>query len=158
MNRDSHSVFDEKRGIIMGYLGPGEDLITGLKKACQKHNVSSGTVSCIGSLSTVSVYQPEYENDQPAYSKPIVWNSLVELLSGNGILGKDEEGHLDIHFHGVFIDHRKNLSGGHFIEGKNIVAITVEFTILVSEGIQPVREFYKPLGYHLFNFYNESEV
>jgi predicted DNA-binding protein with PD1-like motif len=158
MARSSHSVYDKNRGVIMGCLGPGEDLLLGLKKIGEKHQVTSGTISCIGSLSTVSIVQLDYENNHMKYSKPIFWDTPVELLSGHGVLGMDEQGGLDIHFHGVFIDHRKTISGGHFLEGKNTVAITVEFTILVTEGIQPVRELYKPLGIPLFNFYDESEV
>ncbi|MEF7564076.1 MULTISPECIES: PPC domain-containing DNA-binding protein [Bacillus] len=155
IKRLSQSVFDKKRGVIMGFLGPGEDLIEGLKKVCSKHSVASGTISCIGSLSTVSIVQLDYEENRMAYSKPIFWDAPVELLSGNGLIGKDESGELDIHFHGVFVDHKKNISGGHFLEGKNNVAITLEFTILVSEGIQPVREIFQPLGFPLFNFYEE---
>ncbi len=155
--RQTQSVYDSKRGIIMGCLGPGEDLIQGLKKVCEKHQVTAGSISCIGSLSTVSIVQLDYDNQHMAYSKPIFWDTPVELLSGNGLVGLDEQGQLDIHFHGVFIDHRKTISGGHFLEGKNIVAITLEFTIIVSEGIQPIRELYKPLGFPLFNFYDESE-
>lgn len=142
----------------MGYLGIGVDLITGLKNECKKHNITSGIISCIGSLSNISFVQLDYENNVMAYSKPINWDKPVELLSGNGLIGKNEQGELDIHFHGVFVDHKKNISGGHFLEGNNLVAITLEFTILVSDGIQPVRELYKPLGFPLFNFYKESEV
>lgn len=142
----------------MGFLGPGEDLLTGLKIECKKHNISSGIISCIGSLSNISFVQPKYENNKLTYSDTIYWDNPVELLSGNGILGKDEKGELDIHFHGVFVDHKKNISGGHFLEGNNLVAFTLEFSVLVSEAIQPVRELYKPLGIPLFNFYHESEV
>jgi uncharacterized protein len=156
--RGSQSVYDKKRGIIMGCLGQGEDLLSGLKKACEKYQVTAGTISCIGSLTRVCIVQPEYENNQMSYSKPIVWDALVELLSGHGVLGKNEQGELDIHFHGVFVDHRKTISGGHFLEGNNLVAVTVEFTIFVTEGIQPIRELYKPLGLPIFNFYDESEV
>nr|WP_263327754.1 PPC domain-containing DNA-binding protein [Neobacillus sp. Marseille-Q6967] len=158
MNRSSQSVYDKKRGMIMGCLGQGEDLISGLKKACEKHQVTAGTISCIGSLTRVCMVQPEYENNRMSYSKPIVLDALVELLSGHGVLGKNEQGELDIHFHGVFVDHQKTISGGHFLEGNNIVAVTVEFTIFVTEGIQPIRELYKPLGLPIFNFYDESEV
>ncbi|MDI2589742.1 DNA-binding protein [Psychrobacillus sp. NEAU-3TGS] len=156
--RVSQSVFDEKRGIIMGFLAPGEDLIEGFKKICQKHDITSGTISCIGSLSRVSIIQINYENNKMFYSNPLTWETPVELLSGNGIIGKDEQGELDIHFHGVFVDHRKSLTGGHFLNSGNPVAATVEFTILVSEGIQPKREVHKGLGYNLFSFYDSKEI
>ncbi|KAB2331052.1 PPC domain-containing DNA-binding protein [Bacillus mesophilum] len=158
VQRTSRSVFDQKRGIIMGYLAPGEDLLGGIKKACERHGVKSGSLSCIGSLSNIEIVQLDYNDGEMVYSKPIQWNTPVELLSGNGFIGVDEQGDLDIHFHGVFVDHRKNVSGGHFLEGKTIVAITLEFTIIVAEGIQPVRETYQPSGFSLFNFYDESEA
>ncbi|MBM7703567.1 PPC domain-containing DNA-binding protein [Metabacillus iocasae] len=151
--RSSQSVFDSKRGIVMGFLGPGEDLITGLKKELKKHGITSGSISCIGSLSNLSIVQLDYDDNQMSYSKPIRWDSPVELLSGNGIVGKDEQGELDIHFHGVFVDHKKNISGGHFLQGGNIVAITLEFTVLTSDMIQPKREVDASLGFPLFNFY-----
>ncbi|MDZ5471354.1 PPC domain-containing DNA-binding protein [Bacillus sp. 31A1R] len=157
MSRTSQSVFDKEKGILMGYLGPGEDLIKGLKKELKKNNITAGTVSCIGSLAKLSIVQLDYEDNKMAYSKPIIWDAPVELLSGNGIVGVDSQGELDIHFHGVFVDHKKNISGGHFLEGDNIVAITLEFTVIATDAIQPRRELYKPLGFPLFNFY-ESEV
>lgn len=154
----AQSVFDEKRGIIMGCLTPGEDLLEGIKNVCQRYNVTSGTFSCIGSLSKVSIYQIDYENNKMSYSSPIIWETPVELLSGNGFIGKDENGELDIHFHGVFIDHRKTLSGGHFLDSGNPVAITVEFAIFVAEGIQPVRGLNRELGYRIFSFHGPKEL
>lgn len=151
--RHSQSVYDKNKGIIMGYLAPGEDLITGLKKECQKHGVTSGSVNCIGSLSHVSILQLNYDDGSMSYSKPIHWDKPVELLSGNGIIGKDgDTGELDIHFHGVFVDHRKALNGGHFLEKTNIVAITIEFVIQVTDEIQPIRQFNQSTGFKLFNF------
>lgn len=158
MSRITQSVYDKKRGMIMGYLAPGEDLIQGFKNVCQRYNITSGSISCIGSLSKVTIVQLNYEDSKMLYSNPIIWDTPVELLSGNGLIGLDENEQLDIHFHGVFVDHRKTISGGHFLEGGNPVAITIEFTILVSEAIQPVRELYQPLGFRLFNFYDQKEA
>lgn len=141
--------------MIMGYLAPGEDLIKGFKNVCRRHHITSGSISCIGSLSNVMIVQLNYEDNKMLYSNPIIWDTPVELLSGNGFIGLDDNNQLDIHFHGVFADHRKQISGGHFLEGGNPVAITIEFTILVSEAIQPVRELNKPLGFRLFNFYDQ---
>ncbi|MCS0670179.1 PPC domain-containing DNA-binding protein [Cytobacillus firmus] len=156
--RHSQSVYDKKRGIIMGYLAPGEDLLNGLKKVCEEHQVTAGTINCIGSLSHVSIIQLNYEDDQMLYSNPIHWNTPVELLSGHGIIGQQEDGDLDIHFHGVFVDHRKSINGGHFLSGTNTVAITIEYTIFVTEEIQPLREFDISTGFPLFNFYRKSDV
>ncbi|MCM3323565.1 PPC domain-containing DNA-binding protein [Cytobacillus kochii] len=158
VGRRSQSVYDNKRGIIMGYLAPGEDLLTGLKKVCQEHQVIAGTINCIGSLSHVSIIQLDYEDDHIFYTNPTHWDTPVELLSGHGVLGKKENGELDIHFHGVFVDHRKTINGGHFLEGTNTVAITIEYTIYVTDEIQPVRKFDESTGFTLFNFYNKSDV
>jgi len=155
--RHSQSVYDKKRGTIMGYLAPGEDLIKGLKKICQEHQVTAGTINCIGSLSHVSIIQLNYENDHMFYSNPTHWDTPVELLSGHGVLGQKEDGELDIHFHGVFVDHRKTINGGHFLEGTNTVAITIEFTIHVTDEIQPLRQFDESTGFTLFNFYSKND-
>jgi uncharacterized protein len=158
INRRSQSVYDKKRGIIIGSLAPGDDLINGIKKVCEAHKVTSGTMNCIGSLSNVSIIQLNYEEGHMFYSNPIHWDTPVELLSGHGVIGHDENGELDIHFHGVFVDTRKALNGGHFLEGTNTVAITIEYTIYVIDEAQPVREFDESTGFKLFNFYNKSDV
>lgn len=158
VNRRSQSVYDKKRGTIIGCLAPGEDLIKGIKKVCQEHQVTAGTMNCIGSLSHVSIIQLNYEDDQMFYSHPIHWNTPVELLSGHGVIGHDEKGELDIHFHGVFIDHRKTINGGHFLEGTNTVAITIEYTIYVVDEAQPIREFDESTGFRLFNFHNKGDI
>lgn len=154
--RCSQSVYDKKRGMLMGYLAPGEDLIAGLKKVCQEHQVTAGMINCIGSLSHVSIIQLNYEDNKMFYSSPLQWDTPVELLSGQGFIGQDENGELDIHFHGVFVDHRKTINGGHFLEGTNTVAITIEYTIYVTEEIQPVRSFDQTTGFKLFNFYKNT--
>ncbi|WP_077213424.1 PPC domain-containing DNA-binding protein [Bacillus dakarensis] len=157
MNDRTHSVFDKEKGILMGRVGAGEDLLTGIKNELQKHGITAGSVTCIGSLSQLSFVQFEYENKTLSYSKPIEWDTPVELLSGNGVIGVREDGELDIHFHGVFMDHKKSISGGHFLEGGNIVAITVEFTVLATSAIQTKKEFNHSLGFSFFNFYERED-
>lgn len=158
MKKISHSVYDEEKGILVGRIAAGEDLLTGIKKELKKHGITSGTLTCLGSLSKVAIAQFEYVENELAYSKPVIWDGPVEILAGNGIIGVTEEGELDIHYHGVIMDHKKSLSGGHFLEGNNIVAITVEFTVMTSTIIQPQKQFDETLGFSYFQFHNRGEM
>jgi predicted DNA-binding protein with PD1-like motif len=129
MAHTSHSVYDEQRGILIGTLAKGTDLLDGIAAECDKHGLSAGAVTCIGSLSKAVFVQPSIQNGKPAYSRPVEWNSLVEVLSATGILSKAECGRLHLHMHALVVKEGGVISGGHLLQGENPVAVTIEFSV-----------------------------
>lgn len=144
----SHSVYDEQRGILIGTLAKGTDFLEGIVAECEKHRLSAGTVTGIGSLSKAVFAQPFIQNGKPAYSSPVEWNGLVEVLSATGFLSKMECGRLDLHMHALVVKEGGAISGGHFLKGENPVAVTIEFSVqAVRAGV--IRAYDEQEGFRL---------
>lgn len=153
MEHKSHSIFDEEKGIVFGCLQKGEDLLTGLIAICEKHGITAGMVSCIGSLKEVCfIHGASDKNGAPTYSAEKKVQGAIELLSGTGVIARNEEGELDIHFHGLIVTETGEVLGGHFLKGKNEILVTLEFTIITSGKLLATRAFNPSLGFRLTNF------
>jgi uncharacterized protein len=146
------SHIDREKGILMGRLTKDVDLLEGIVEACRKHGVQAGSVSCIGSLRKVTYVQVSLEGGKMDYTAPITWESPVELLSGTGFVGNGMNGELDIHFHGTYVNHKGEISGGHFLIGKNPTAVTVEFIVHFTDSIALKRETDAVWGLPVFQF------
>lgn len=151
MTRTSQSVYDKQRGTVMGALAKGTDLMEGILAECQKHGVSAGAVSCIGSLQKAVFAQPAIQNGKPAYSEPVEWNHLVEVLSATGFLSQTEKGELDLHMHALVVNEKGMISGGHFLKGENPVAVTIEFTVQAVPA-DVIRTYDEQEGFRLLTF------
>src|SRR5690625_3656878 len=124
------AVKDDATKQVIGRLKKGTDLLGGIIEVCRTYDVHAGSFQCIGSLAGVGFMQFEQKEDGTLkYAEPTIQNEPVELLAGTGFIGLDEQEELDIHYHGMFLDKRGNISGGHFIPEENPVAITIEFII-----------------------------
>jgi predicted DNA-binding protein with PD1-like motif len=134
------SQIDHEKGILMGRLTHDVDLMEGILEACKRHNITAGSVSCMGSLKKATLVQPKVEDEKFTFTKPIVWNQIVELLSGTGFIGYGVDGELDFHLHGTYVNHRGEISGGHFLLGENPTAITIEFIVHFSNKIVLLRQ------------------
>lgn len=147
------AVIDRDKGIIMGRLEKDQDFLNGILKVCQYYKVKTGTFSCIGSLLKLGYYQFEQGADESLYySEPIVRDEPAELLSGTGFIGLDEDGELDVHYHGMYVDKDGKISGGHFIRGKNPTAVTIEFSIHYSDHIHLQRKLESTYKIPIFHF------
>lgn len=147
------AVYDQENGRITGRLKKGIDLFEGIIEVCGNFGVTAAHFQCIGSLEYATIVQPQQNEDKSLqYSERIVTDSPVELLSGTGFAGFDENGSLDIHFHGMYVDCSRQLNGGHFIRGENPVAITIEFIILPAEQTVIQRKPDEYSGIPLFHF------
>lgn len=156
-NYEIQSVEGKQDKYIMGRLTKGVDLLDGLLEVCKRHGVTAATFSCIGSLQQVGYVQPQLnENKQLEFTEPKIIKKPAELLSGNGFIGFGENGDLDIHFHGVYVDVDGQISGGHFLRGGNPTAVTVEFFIRSTNDISLKREKDAILKIPVFNFYKED--
>lgn len=125
------AIYDRGSQRIAGRLKKDTDLFGGIKEVCRHYGVGAAHVQCFGSLRYASYLQVERagDNGEIRYSEKRRSGSAVELLSGTGFVGIGEDGEQDVHFHGMMIDCDGKLDGGHFIEGENPVAVTVEFII-----------------------------
>lgn len=146
------STIDYEKGILMGRLTSEVDLLEGILSACMKHGISAGSVSCIGSLKKITLVQFSIDDGKLDYTKPIIWDYPVELLSGTGFIGRDFNGKVDLHFHGTYVNHKGEISGGHFLKGKNPTAITVEFIVHFSNKMILQREKDQVWGLPVFQF------
>jgi len=146
------STVDQEKGILMGRLTSEVDLLEGILSACKEHGITAGSVSCIGSLKNVTLVQLSIDDGKLNYTKPILWDYPVELLSGTGFIGRDFDGELDLHFHGTYVNHKGEISGGHFLKGKNPTAITVEFIVHFSNKMVLQRQNDQVWGLPVFQF------
>lgn len=158
LNHPIEAVHDKKTNRIIGRLKKDTDLFEGILAVCKQYHVEAAQFQCIGSLAYATIVQPQQNLDKSLqYSERIVTDTPVELLSGSGFVGYDEQGQLDIHFHGLYVDCNKQVNGGHFLKGENPVAITVEFIILPVSNTHVHRKPDEYSGIPLFHFVQRSE-
>lgn len=151
--KGKNEYMDEKIKLLEGTLSsraaiirvlPGFDVIEGIEEACRKLGITSGAIiSCIGSLQRASVLVAVPLNNKigAGYSEPRDLEGPLELLSGQGTIGREEEGNISIHMHVVISDKEGRLHGGHLIKGQNQVLITCEVMLARIEGIRIVRGY-----------------
>jgi len=138
---------------IMIRVVPGSDVIEGIEEACRKLGIKAGAIiSCIGSLQRASVMIAVPLNNKigAGYSKPIKLEGPLELLSGQGTIGQEEQGEIAVHMHGVVSDKEGHLQGGHLVRGENPVLITCEVMVARIGGIRIVRVYDPEVDMHLF--------
>lgn len=139
------AVYDSESHRIVGRLMKDVDLFEGIKEVCRHFQVEAAQFQCIGSLKHATYVQVVRGDTEGAvkYSEKKRSTSAVEILSGTGFVGLGEDGKLDVHFHGMIIDCDHQLSGGHFLNGENPTAVTVEFILFplkevhLQRGIDP---------------------
>lgn len=148
------AIHDKTSHRIAGRLMSGVDLMGGIKEVCAHFKVEAAHFQCFGSLNQATFLQAERGDEEGTlrYSEKVKSTSAVELLSGSGFVGFGEDGNLDVHFHGMMIDCDKQLNGGHFLEGENPVAVTIEFIIFPLTGIELQRGRDTHWGMPVFQF------
>ncbi len=130
--------------LVMIRVLPGSDIIEGIEEACRALDIQSGAISsCIGSLQKASflIAVPLKTKVGEGYSDPINLDGPLELLSAQGTIGREQNGHLFIHMHGLLSDQDGNVHGGHLIKGENPVLITCEIMISQVKGVKMVRTY-----------------
>lgn len=149
------AVYDKKTDRILGRLKRGTDIMEGIKEICAHFDVTAGQFQCMGSLNYVTYMQAERADDKGnmKYSPIMKTNSGVELVTATGFIGINEEtNELDIHLHGAFVDCDHQFSAGHFIEGGNPTAVTVEYLIHVVHDVDVKRRLDEELKLSFFQF------
>lgn len=135
-------------------LGPGTDLIKGIKEGCQQHNVQYGTVtSCLGSLkqTTYTFVRNEPESSSGiAYREPIITHKSNELICAQGTIGLSNNA-LDVHLHALMCDVEGSLFAGHMLSGC-IVCATMEISISTASSGTIIRSVDAAMRLPLFHF------
>ncbi|MDL2220286.1 DNA-binding protein [Eubacteriales bacterium OttesenSCG-928-N14] len=121
-------------------ISPGVDLLTGVLDACRKHNIKTGIICyCIGSLKYATIetlVAAEGSKTGASFGQELSFPGPIQLLSGQGIVGLDENDELFAHMHIVFVDGGQGkIYGGHVIEGKNPAINRLEFGIITTEDL-----------------------
>jgi predicted DNA-binding protein with PD1-like motif len=125
-------------------LSPGTDLLTGIACVCQERGIRAGSIaSCIASLRRASffVVVPMDNKTGGGYSDPRHLTEPVEIVSGQGSIGEEENGAPFVHLHAALADSRGHAHGGHLIPGTCPILITSEIVILPLAGLRLVRTF-----------------
>lgn len=155
---DNHlfqAFYDEQTNRVTGRLKKDCDLFGGIKEVCREMNIKAGHFQCIGSLTQAVFYQIVEDGTSAAgirYSERRKSDSPVELLSASGFVGVDGAGTQDVHMHGVFVDCNGKVSGGHFLDGENPVAITIEFVLFPISEVKLTRQKDEAYGVPIFQF------
>jgi len=146
--------YDKSTERIVGRLKKDTDLFTGIKEVCEHFNIRAGQFQCLGSLKYATFLQVAKGDREGLikYSPKVQTKSEVEIISGVGFIGVNQQDELDLHFHGTVVDCDKRIDGGHFIEGENQTAITVEFMILPLKDVVLTRKNDEIFNVPVFTF------
>jgi predicted DNA-binding protein with PD1-like motif len=117
----------EKNNLVFIRLFPDEEINEKINEACKKHNVKTAVVlSGLGQFKKVKL---GYFKSRGDYS-PEIFEQPTELLTLSGNICRKKDEYI-LHLHTAVGDEKKNVKGGHLIEG--IVSITAEIVILKSD-------------------------
>lgn len=155
------AVYDRSTERIIGRLKKGTDLFGGIKEICRQFGVTAGQFHCMGSLTYATFYQVEKGKAEGTivYTPKQTTSTEVELISGLGFIGVDAEtNELELHIHGSFVDCYQKINGGHFIEGENKTAITIEFMIYPIKNAVVKRQLDQQFNVPFFHFEEQEEA
>lgn len=152
----TETILSKNNKVVSGRLLPGTNLIDGILKICEEENIESGVIlTAIGSFKEINLVHAIEDESMPSgidYTPPINLIEPMELLTGQGTIGRNESGELDVHMHGVMVNGEFEVLGGHFLNDKNIVLATVELSILKIEDGNIERSHDDETGFVLFKY------
>jgi predicted DNA-binding protein with PD1-like motif len=129
----SHDAVGRPGRIISARLLPGTDLVIGIQDLMTKHGVTCGWANAFGSLAgahfSPGISMSKDQPDMMERSPDLNLEEPLEIWSGQGKLGLDEQGNSFMHFHGLVSDLKGRIYGGHFFPGGNPIYITCEVMI-----------------------------
>ncbi len=136
-------------------LGPGMDVMNGIKEACQQEGIKNGVVlSAIGSLDGATVCNPMPVSTAKfgfGYGKPTEFVGQIELISANGTICHGDNGEVLLHLHCSLSDRNGNAYGGHMVEGMNKVLMTTDVIVGVLDKIDMIRRYDEETGVPMFH-------
>ena len=119
----------EKDNVVFIRLFPDEDIHEKLKEACKLHDVKTAIV--ISGLGQLKNFCLGYFKEKNNYT-PEKFDTPHELLSLTGNVCQQDEDYM-LHLHAVLGDEKKNVVGGHLIEGE--VETTNEIVLFKTDMV-----------------------
>jgi predicted DNA-binding protein with PD1-like motif len=129
----------QNKGLIFIRLFTDEDIFEKLREACRKYNV--GTAVVISGIGQLKDFKLGYFKGKGNYT-PEHFKKPHELLSLAGNICK-QDGEYKFHLHAVLGNEKKDVVGGHLIEG--LVEVTNEI-VLLKNGLKIKRELEENTG------------
>lgn len=120
-------------------LGPGTDLMTGLKSMAQEHGFKAAYIPVIiGGVNeaTLEVATPSKESPVGVIAKVIKLTGPIAICGAQGMICELEDGTLEPHLHITFVDANGHLHGGHLETGTAPVTTTAD---VVMQEVLEVR-------------------
>jgi predicted DNA-binding protein with PD1-like motif len=125
--------------VLAARLLPGQDVVEGIIKLIKSNDITSGTITAIGSLRSAKVVwagSMEFGDNPMDVAVFHEMAGPVELGASNGIFGTDEDGEIVLHVHGLIMDKEGNMRCGNLLPGSAPVLATVELTIQEFDGFE----------------------
>jgi hypothetical protein len=125
--------------LVAARLKPGQDVVESLYEIIQAYQIRSGTVRAIGSLRSATVVYPNTMEFSDDPMEAAVFHKIegpVELGMGYGVFGRNQDGSIAMHIHGLVMDKDGDLRTGNLLPGSAPVLATVELTIQEFLGME----------------------
>jgi predicted DNA-binding protein with PD1-like motif len=123
----------EGKGVILGRLDKGQDILQGLTEFCIREGVTAGSIQGLGAVQRGAV---GFCDQQSAAYRELRLDQEMEIASLVGNISV-KEGETFLHCHIILADRNGRCLGGHLMQGN--VAFACEFAIIVLEGPAPER-------------------
>ena len=117
----------QEEDLIFIRLFPDENIYEKLEEVCNKHKV--GTALVISGIGQLKDFKLGYFKEKGDYT-PQYFKNPYELLSLQGNITR-RGGEYIFHLHAVLSNEKKEVIGGHLIEG--LIEVTNEIVLLKSE-------------------------
>jgi predicted DNA-binding protein with PD1-like motif len=134
----SHHALGRPGRLLAARLLPGQDVVEGVIGLIEAHGLASGTITALGSLRSATVVYARTMDFGDDPMSAAVFDRLdgpVELGVAQGVFGRDEEGRVVIHLHGLVMDGTGRMHCGNLLPGSAPVMATVDLTIQEFEGL-----------------------
>ncbi len=125
--------------VLAARLLPGQDVVEGIIELIKSNEITSGTITAIGSLRSAKVVwagSMEFGDNPMDVAVFYEMEGPVELGVSNGIFGTDKDGEIVAHVHGLIMDKEGNMRCGNLLPGSAPVLATVELTIHEFVGLE----------------------
>ena len=140
----------EIRNISLIRILPGSDVVESIGGVCKKEGIDAGiVVSCLGTLQKASLLfvVPSRDKGGAKYGEPLKLEGPLEFLGAQGTVGREQDGEIFVHLHGLVSDKYGVVHGGHLVKGECPVLITCEVAVIRAEGVSLVRRMDAEIGW-----------
>lgn len=140
--------------VLVVKLQRGDELTSGIRKACIEHGVTSGVIlSMVGSLFNIHCINPITDSSKKCGvgDVDLKFDEPVELMTGQGEICQKENGELLVHIHATIADSQGNAYGGHLVGEDNMVLNTINAFIGIIDGVDMGIEWDETIGLMQFS-------